>query len=1071
MKQTGLKHILKSCLMVWMMMSAVITAKTSFAGNMLYFGGFSTENTATGNMDALLVWGELEGSIPETVTGFNLYRKPYTSGDFSTTGATLLAAVSSVADNHSAITSLFNEPGEALQKSDVMDLMATMTGDEITEGNFADRLSTILAGSEFKKFLLSRFSRDISRVLGKAYIDRNPGSGEFTYFIKGILSAGGETKPLGMTTVNTAAETVLPLPENFRQVRAADCSELNKRIDHERVHFNWNLPASPELMALNTMIYGYDIYRSETGGALDLRAGIPSHLTKVNPLPIVVAGNSAEQGLDAYLAYDDGDAMDNGEGLNGGDRRYYYLVARDLTGQYSETAGPLEVIVPDTKAPVMPWNVHAQRREIDAAGTITPRMAVVWDQINSINYIKNHGLNRRVCTSSNKEICLVEKPNQCGENRPFCVDIDVQNYIVYRFDSFEGARNWGTDSDGDLWPDDIDADPCDPTTPGGIPGQIIARITQDDPAYTDTLDIGKKITTFIDTAPTADNKVYWYRVSAVDAMGNQSPLSPPQRAALWNRTQPDVDAVLSIERCEYNAVYTDCGAPATPADARLFIGDATGNAKWFELYETCKMPGDSTSAPVRMLYRGVLDNGQAYITPAELGNHNIGTSTCNSKTIHYMVRFYSSTIQYLGESEAFHRPDFLSEFGGCVVLNRTCTNVEYTPDDLLIPAVIPGEAFEVCATLQPGESARILRKSGGKMTPLKTIANNTSAAAKICEPIDVTGIVATNACMGVRVMSPNGVGSKITYFQCVPVLAGPPEAPIMEKVDKSGTEVEPSFNITWSAQSEGIAAFTVERISEKGGLAYETFWDLTPDPATGQFTCTMPIDPATIDEKWCFKVRAMDKILQLSDWSAEKCRVWNTAVETEHLKWPAVSELENAGTVTAFVVDEKIPVIDLSGDLQETLTAYEPDCADSKSYVIPDCAESETCFTEATFNCSMCDLVRSWNTLGTFIVYRQEENKPFVQVSPLVETFHCFLYSSPTHNLKDPMVFLQHYGAGSVLSVSEGTAAAIEGTTRLVFADWYPHKSGAKVRYKVIAVGSVSNEPEREYTSGWLTMP
>ncbi len=1070
MKQTGMKNILRGYLVVWLILGVIITAGTAFAGNMLYFGGFSTQNSATGNMDVLIVWGELEGSIPETVTGFNVYRKPYTPGDFSTTGATLLDGVNSVAGNTTAIDSIFNEPGEALQKNDVMELMTSMTGEEITDGIFADRLSLILANSEFKKFLLSRFSRNIARLLGKAYVDRNPGSGEFTYFIKGILSGGGETKPLGMTTVNTSSETVLPVPDDFRQVLAVDCSELNKGIDHERVHFNWNLPASPEMMALNTMIYGYDIYRSETGGDLDLRTGIPSHLTKVNPLPVVVAGNSAESGPDAYLAYDDGGAMDNGDGLNGGDTRYYYLVARDLTGRYSETAGPIEVVIPDKKAPVMPWNVHTQRREIDVTGTMTPMMVVLWDQINPVNYIKNYGRNRSVCTSSNKEICLVENPKQCGVNRPFCVDIDVQRYLVYRFDSFENARNWGTDSDGDLWPDDVDSDPCDPKIPGGVPGQIIARIDQDEPVSTETLGIGKKINMFIDTTPAADNTVFWYRVSAVDAAGNQSPLSPPQRAALWDRTQPEVNAVLSIERCDYTATYSGCTAPADP-DARLIVKDTTGNAKWFELYETCRTGAQITS-PVRMLYRGKMEGDEATITSSDLGNYSESTSSCNSKTIHYIVRFYNSTIQYLGESEAFHLPDFLSGFGGCVTLSRACSYVEYTPYDTLIPAVIPGEPLDVCATLKPGESARILRKTGGKMTPLKTIANNTDTGAKICETIDVTGIVATNACMGVRVMSPNGVGSKITYFHCVPVLAGPPEKPIMEKVEKNGTEAEPSFNVTWSAQSEGIAAFTVEKVSENGGAGYETFWDLTPDPATGQFTCTMAVDPSTIDEKWCFKVRAMDKILQLSDWSGEKCKVWNTPVETESLKWPSVSPMADAGTVTAFVVaGENIPVIDLSGDLVQALTDYEPHCADTKSYDIPDCSEAGTCFTEATFNCDMCGLIKSWNRLGKFVVYRQEENKPFVQVSPLVSTFHCFLFNSPTRALQDPMVFMQHYGAGSVATVSEGSVSDIEETTRLIFADWYPHKSGSKVRYKVVSFGSSSGEPEREYTSGWLTMP
>ena len=47
----------------------------SDAADRMYFGGIATKNKDTVAMDVVLVWGELEGTIPPQIVSFRIYRK------------------------------------------------------------------------------------------------------------------------------------------------------------------------------------------------------------------------------------------------------------------------------------------------------------------------------------------------------------------------------------------------------------------------------------------------------------------------------------------------------------------------------------------------------------------------------------------------------------------------------------------------------------------------------------------------------------------------------------------------------------------------------------------------------------------------------------------------------------------------------------------------------------------------------------------------------------------------------------------------------------------------------------
>ena len=215
--------------------------------------------------------------------------------------------------------------------------------------------------------------------------------------------------------------------------------------------------------------------------------------------------------------------------------------------------------MPDRRAPVMPWDVYAQE-EMNPESFV-PHLTLIWDQINTINYLKAFGDDKKLCTSSSKTICYVRPEQSCGQNPSLCMDFDVATYLVFRFESFEEASIWGgSDSDGDLWPDEVEelegSDRCDPGDMPLGPLPVTAWISQEDPEHLRILETGKKFMFFQDTQPLSNNQVYWYRIGAQDPGGNLSDLSPPLRAVLWDRSQPDViDTDIQAYYCENTAVF------------------------------------------------------------------------------------------------------------------------------------------------------------------------------------------------------------------------------------------------------------------------------------------------------------------------------------------------------------------------------------------------------------------------------------------------------------------------------------------------------------------------------------
>ncbi len=1074
----------------------VILLPGALAEDRLYFTGMVEANQTTGMNQVLLIWGPLEQAIPDDLTAFRIYRRPVL-GSFA-----LLAEVPRGLVDVGKMQSFFEEPGEELRQDDIQKWAEDSSGGSVMGTDVYPYLHGILSatpGSDdynpIRNVFLARMSIDVARSLGEAYIDRDfIALGNFEYMITGMIGTA-ETLPLGKTIVSPTLVDVLPAPNDFTQVYVGGCSLIGRGIDDRRIHFRWDIPEEPEKLRLRILTYGYDLFRADSDLSLgpddirnmQLAGSFNPALTKVNDLPIIVAGQAPTEGRESFLAIDEGDPSAFAF-LERGRTYVYYLVAKDLTGKYSKSTAALEAMVPDSMAPPAPWGVRSEEIK-DPSDPSIPRIQLVWDEINTANYLRQYGRKKTFLSppayASPSELYYVPEGEPPFARNYRETDLDFTRYLVFRFDTQEGAQSWGADSDLDYWPDEIEdasgTDKCDEIShPAGNPPQLAAIINQSDSASLRTLANGIQQRFFIDSSPAPDNHVYWYRLIAIDQFENQSPLSPPVRGVLWDRTQPEPQTSVTVERCVYAVKQIERCQLESGISFGFYDSTKSQKAARVCLYEVCYEKDQAGSVGTGVHYIPItcrdMKDGRAFLALKELQRYC--ESLCGNggeSGRYFVVRYYDASGRLLATSSVFTtylcRGDPL-----CFELVEICRERPGNPGETLDP----DEPINVCVTLEPGERARLFHELNGKMTAFDQIlAPLTAVGSQVyCITEDLTAIVPAGACIGVRVFSQNNVGSYLKYLNCLTLPSSDPEAPLMNSVDPTGTAPAPTFVVRWAAQSEGLSAFVLSQ-EKNGSIKYETYWINSSNLKynNGLYEVEVSLDPATdLNQEFCYRVRSVDKALKGSPWSETLCGTWEKE-PGDHLTWPPVPETAAGSGILAYFLNVQYypqPVLVLSDDLTDTLHISErcnveiPSCRDQKE---------TPCLQTIPFNCvGICDQLRAANKYGKFIVYRQQENRDFVQVSPLIDTFWCYRQTSKTDNgvlyssehLDDPFIFLAEPLINFIFPIS--IRPEVSGL-RLIFADNYPCKTGTKVRYQVMVVDPSTGEGTAMHYSNWLEIP
>lgn len=1049
-------------------------------GGALFFTAVVEQGRA-GTPQIALEWGSLEGEIPSEISRFRLYRSVEDGPHVLLTETSYSLADSATINTYINTDLPFRS---LLLKGD---LKRMNSGVNDYAAYLHDLLNTLSSDyNPFRTMLLTRSHLTAARAQGLAFIDTDINSSSTYRYLLTAVTADGETPPIGRTAMlDPATETILPAPTGLRQVTLSSCSPLSAGLDDKQIHLSWDISDSPQDMGRKLLTYGYELFWSTTDvGVVNLRNGIPGELHRVTPEPVVAAGSPPETGPDAFLARDGAENhMGAGESWERGQQFYYYLAARDIFGHYCAPVAPVLLTVTDAMPPHAAWNIHTMEVK-DPDDDITPRLALMWDAPTPTNFSRYYGEGRTYCSADENSVCWTDPDESCITGATRCADLAVVRYRVFRFNSSAEAAAWGIDSDGDGWPDNLENpdETCNDSLPAETPPAWIATIDPNDPASTRNLSETHRQIFFIDHLadnPIENNQVYWYRVIGVDGAGNQSPVSPPIRGVLYDRSQPAPDAALSIQQCSYTAEEpSDCGQLQPEAEDVYILRDLTGDAAGYQLLRLCGV--NAATGPIfSLLDIGSFDDfGVARITGDKLPNDNCAVTPCNGYTA-YVVRFISEEGTMLAEMGPLNLKDTCS-FQSCITLDKGCDWVENND-----PFPVVDGSVQICVTLQEDESARVYYQTPGGMSPFATFPP-ADISGRVCKEFDdLSGLTPADICLGIRVFNEHHIGSILHNLGCLELHAGnrrPPPTPMLDTPEPVRNAEGDFFTLHWSIPAAGISSYTL-KVSDVNGTDYVNLWGIEADES-GKYPYAHPLAAEDLGTEWCFQIRAQATDMMVSDWSNQQCATWQL-IPPENLPWPTVQEPEivTGESLGAFYLStdaDHRPVLVLSDDLSpefESLScrARVPFC-DTQTYGIIGDQGSPPCIrdNELTFySCPACTTIRTKIVARQFIVYRQESGRDFIQISPLIDNFFCFTDFTDklvaVDHLQDPFITLMDIAREVVTGVSDPVAAG-EGI-RILFKDRYPFRAGSNLRYKLVSFNPESGEPEKIYTSNWVSVP
>ncbi|MCB1738939.1 MAG: hypothetical protein KDK91_01110, partial [Gammaproteobacteria bacterium] len=315
----------------------------------------SISKSGQGDTAVYLRWDTTQGDYPADLTRFRLERDGTVIYDVPASGAMSVAEIQAlyapIEQERRRLETLrwLREEGAAEEPPVVVDA-----------GNFAARLRARLLGEKYWAFLASRNDFNVARAGYRAYLDPID-SGVHVYELLAVNAAGEEIR-IGLVKVDAGTVHVMPGADDLLQVSEFErCDAPERMKTHGTVALNWNHPGATgnDEYVSSIMIAGYDLYRSDSNvvavdASIDIRqlamglahdadgnVQIPG-LQKVNDQPIPVSGSAQKDTTDVGWNPDFAQFVESirdlaAVGVGPGDKRAYYLVPRDLTGNYGQT--------------------------------------------------------------------------------------------------------------------------------------------------------------------------------------------------------------------------------------------------------------------------------------------------------------------------------------------------------------------------------------------------------------------------------------------------------------------------------------------------------------------------------------------------------------------------------------------------------------------------------------------------------------------------------------------------------------------------------------------------------------
>jgi hypothetical protein len=492
-----------------------------------------------------LRWDLLEGSLPADIISFSLRRDGELIKTFPANGVMDPAQIRSLYQGPAEQRRLLETVGQLMEEASLDANMAPFEADQ-----YATRINERLTNDAFWGHLASRMDFNLAVARYRGWHDENLTPGIYSYELI-AHNDEGQQRRIGMADVDLIQPQQILSPLEFAQIEQASC-DLPDFRDHYSVALNWAMPGAnnqADRLANQLFVAGFDLYRSvdnvDSAPTRDLAAeaasldhderGWPqfSDLERVNDTLLTITPDS--DALTPEWLETRPDLLS--AGLIPGDTRAYYLVPRDIAGQYGPTVETL-VTVHDSSRPPAPWNIRPFLNEAQQ------RVELTFEAANIASYQEAWGRDRQFCNLMTAEadgfLEYVADNRDCLTETPRRVQLDIGEYLVYRFDSYRDASAF-KDSDGDGIADSEEREDglqCNPNSP--FEGFRI-EVTQE----TQDLASNQQILLIDDANEPVLNKgrVFWYRVASRTENGRLSLLSEPVRVNFPDRSLPNAPTV------------------------------------------------------------------------------------------------------------------------------------------------------------------------------------------------------------------------------------------------------------------------------------------------------------------------------------------------------------------------------------------------------------------------------------------------------------------------------------------------------------------------------------------------
>jgi len=992
--------------------------------------------------------------------------------------------------------------------------------------------------------MASRLDFNVARARNRGFVDTTVvGSGNFTYELIGVSTENAETL-LGRIVVEVdGIPDRLPVAGGFEQRETARCDAPEKHKDHGSVSLFWDYSGSTLTDRVRDALLttGYDLYRSTTDpdgltnldlaslaanlkhtadGSLDFPG-----LERVNVRPIAISGapDPGSDGIERetrnlgwnapFVQYVEPPEALAAANVQPGDKRNYYLVARDFSGNYGETA-EIIVTVPDLVAPPAPWDFRTVRDSAyeNPGPDLGGSFELVWDHVDARNYYADHTHAHNYCNLAtarfDKKLIYAPGEADCSGPDNQEVDLDVEKYIVYRFDSPEAAKAF-VDSDGDGRGDLVErtalpGPPSGLTTPGtACDDQAFPPAAQDYRAAVETgvfeidLDAGPSANADWSFTTAADGRrqirwrdtdpqgpagigqmaiggVFWYAVVTVDADRNFSPLSAPVRAFFPDRTRPNRgDIICGKRECALRADHL------ATADASLpFAEDRTPGALADFIRVGCSNPFTGSTFEVERPIV-TLPDGKRGVDAASIDCGQLVENCSGSESY---VEFHSNDGTLLDASSEPYSALYPTGFNSYPTPLNSCpienAYLEESCRDRRLISIQPGETLVEAPVCEPAPEApkaciSVYRRLGDKSFKWKTH----------CEPtplkLDVNSSGGDSICLSVALQNENNVLSAPVYLPCFSLLGKTAIAPPQPIAMTFGPD---EASLEWLPPEQSVVGTLLQwrrTDDNSGGAHFFPHAGITAQdgPRTfGGVDLGSSLNPNDASQEWCFKARSIggETTSGSSEWSAELCslRLPPGQVYPVYLPWPAIPTPGNIENLSAtYLPLEGLPAV-LIGEFttgnQELVSGLPTTCLGTDSNGNdPPCIAAVLSSTEVNF----CANIRATVAprLG-FVAYRQSrkdslDSQPteFHQVSPLVDRVHCWneVQGSAAGipaikgTLEDPFIELVHFHSSAW------------NEQFLIWTDRSPHEVGLEYRYQLVYFTD-RGEILGDRTTGWV---